>query len=179
MRALFALPLLAVAACAPSAPRTAEAPSRPELHAAPVAAPTPAADAYVVGAFEPGASYRPVETVLADASAFDGEVVHVAGTIRQVCQTRGCWLTMADAQGRMLRVITHEEGAEEDEMLVFPMDASGARAEVVGTLSVIEESVERRRHLAEDAGASAEEIAAITEPSRSVSLLAVGARIVR
>ena len=57
--------------------------------------------------------------------------------------------------------------------------SAGARAEVVGTLSVVEESVERRRHLAEDAGASPEEIAAITEPSRLVSLLAVGARIVR
>ena len=73
--------------------------------------------------------------------------------------------------------MTHEEGQDENEAVVFPKDAAGRRAEVVGTLRVVEETVARRRHLAEDAGASADEIAAITEPSRAVSLFATGARI--
>lgn len=134
------------------------------------------AHALTVGTFAEGEALT-VDAALADAPALDGQTVRVAGTIRQVCQARGCWLTFSTAEGQTIRVMTHEEGGDEDETLVFPKDAAGRHAEVVGTLRVVEESVERRRHLAEDAGASAEEIAAITEPSRSVSLLATGARI--
>lgn len=118
-----------------------------------------------------------VDEALAQASALDGQTVHVAGTIRQVCQAMGCWMTFSTAQGQTVRVVTHAEGGEENEAIVFPKDASGRHAEVVGTLQLVEESVARRRHLAEDAGASAAEIAAITEPLRAVSLVATGARI--
>ncbi|HEX9953553.1 MAG TPA: DUF4920 domain-containing protein [Rubricoccaceae bacterium] len=118
-----------------------------------------------------------VDDALAQSASLDGQTVRVAGTIRQVCQARGCWLTFSTAQGQTLRVVTHDEGEEDREDLLFPMDASGRHAEVVGRLVVTEESVERRRHLAEDGGATPEAIAAITEPSRAVSLVATGARI--
>ena len=118
-----------------------------------------------------------VDEALAQASALDGQTVRVAGTVRQVCQARGCWLTFSTAQGETLRVVTHGEGEADREELTFPKDASGYTAEVVGTLTVTEESVARRRHLAEDGGATAAEIAAITAPSRAVALLATGARL--
>lgn len=181
---------LSLAACAPSAPRPADAsaPGATATAAAPdiavaaghaAAHPGWPASPVVVGAFDASARYAPVEDVIARADALDGETVHVSGTIRQVCQVRGCWLTFSDARGQMLRVVTHGEDEADREDLTFPMDASGARAEVVGTLHVVTESVERRRHLAEDAGASADEIAAITEPSRALSLMVSGARITR
>ena len=118
-----------------------------------------------------------VDEAIAQATALDGQTVRVAGTIRQVCQAMGCWMTFSTAQGQTVRVVTHAEGGDENESLTFPKDASGRHAEVVGTLRLVEESVARRQHLAEDAGATAAEIAAITEPLRAVSLVATGARI--
>ena len=129
-----------------------------------------------VGGYTSGPTLT-ADEAFAQASALDGQTVRVAGTIREVCQARGCWLTFSTAQGQTLRVMTHDEGTEDSEAVLFPKDAAGRHAEVLGTLHVAEESVERRRHLAEDGGASAAEVAAITEPTRSVSLLATGARI--
>ena len=157
---------------------TATSPAQPEVAAAHPATTTASTSAapVTVGAFTTGTALS-VDEALAHASTLDGQTVRVAGTIRQVCQAKGCWLTFSTGQGQTLRVMTHGEGEGESEALLFPKDAAGRRAEVVGTLRVAEESVERRRHLAEDGGASAEEIAAITEPTRSVSLVATGARI--
>lgn len=160
---------VALSACITTSPDQPEAP-------ADATAATSAAAPVTVGAFSEGTALT-VDDALAQSSSLDGQTVRVAGTIRQVCQAAGCWMTFSTAQGQTLRVMTHEEGGDEDESVVFPKDAAGRRAEVVGTLRVAEESVARRRHLAEDAGATATEIAAITEPTRAVSLLATGARI--
>ena len=164
---------IALSAC------TATSPAQPGA-AAPVATTASTSAAPVapvtVGTFTTGAALT-VDDALAQSASLDGQTVRVAGTIRQVCQARGCWLTFSTGQGQTLRVMTHGEGEGESEELLFPKDAAGRHAEVVGTLCVAEESVEHRRHLAEDGGASADEIAAITEPTRSVSLIATGARI--
>lgn len=183
--ALVAFGGLALSACISSAP-AGDAPATAVAEPATVAAaPTPAsapaearpAPALVtVGEIVDGPSIT-VDDALARASELDGQTVRVAGTVRQVCQARGCWLTFSTAEGETLRVVTHGEGEEDREELLFPKDASGLHAEVVGTLTVTEESVARRRHLAEDGGASATEIAAITEPSRAVALVATGARL--
>lgn len=171
---------LALSACISTAPDDA-----PVAAAASASAPAatsasaetrPAAEVVTVGEIADGPSIT-VDDALARASELDGQTVRVAGTVRQVCQARGCWLTFSTAQGETLRVVTHGEGEEDREELLFPKDASGLHAEVVGTLTVTEESVARRRHLAEDGGASADEIAAITEPSRAVALVATGARL--
>ena len=170
--AFVALGGFVLSACASTAPGSA-----PAAAATGAAAPAVAAPGVVtVGTITDGAALS-VDDAYARASDLDGQTVRVEGTIRQVCQAKGCWLTFSTAQGQTLRVMTHDEGADENEAVVFPMDAAGRHAEVVGTLRVTEETVERRRHLAEDAGASAEAIAAITEPSRAVALMATGARI--
>jgi hypothetical protein len=168
--ALVALVGLALSACISTAPDDAPVAASASAEA------RPAATAVTVGEIADGLSIT-VDDALARADALDGQTVRVAGTVRQVCQARGCWLTFSTARGETLRVVTHGEGEEDREELLFPKDASGSHAEVVGTLTVTEESVERRRHLAEDAGASADEIAAITAPSRAVALVATGARL--
>ena len=131
---------------------------------------------YTVGTIADGPAIT-VDEAIAQASNLSGQTVRVAGTIRQVCQAMGCWMTFSTAQGQTVRVVTHAEGGEENAAMTFPKDASGRHAEVVGTLQLVEESVARRQHLAEDAGASPADIAAITEPLRAVSLVATGARI--
>ncbi len=150
----------------------------PAATGAPVASSTAAstAGAVTVGAFTEGTALT-VDDALAQSATLSGQTVRVAGTIRQVCQSMGCWMTFSTAQGQTIRVLTHEEGGDETEAITFPKDAAGRRAEVVGTLNLTEESVARRRHLAEDGGATPAQIAAITEPTRSVTLLATGARI--
>ncbi len=158
---------IALSACITTSPARTEAPAGA---AASVSAPV------TVGAFSAGTALS-VDDALAQSASLDGQAVRVAGTIRQVCQARGCWLTFSTGQGQTLRVMTHSEGEDDSEELLFPKDAAGRHAEVVGTLRVAEESVARRRHLAEDGGATPEQIAAITEPTRSVSLVATGARI--
>ncbi len=164
--------LLATCGVALSACATAP-PARTEATASATAS---AAAPVTVGAFTAGTALS-VDDALARSASLDGQEVRVAGTIRQVCQAKGCWLTFSTGGGQTLRVMTHGEGEEDSEELLFPKDAAGRHAEVVGTLRVAEESVARRRHLAEDGGATPEQIAAITEPTRSVSLVATGARI--
>ena len=182
--ALVALGGLTLSACMATAPDDAPAVAAagstsvsgvPVVASASTAA-RPAAGVVTVGEIADGPAIT-VDDALARSGELDGQTVRVAGTVRQVCQARGCWLTFSTAQGETLRVVTHGEGEEDREELLFPKDASGQHAEVVGTLTVTEESVARRRHLAEDGGATAEEIAAITEPSRAVALVATGARL--
>ena len=182
--ALAAFGALTLSACsgmpaAPAASPVATAPAVPAATAA--SAPAASASARAAGAVTVGeiadGPAMTVDAALAQSASLDGQTVRVAGTIRQVCQTAGCWLTFSTAQGQTLRVITHLEGEAEREELVFPKDAAGREAEVVGRLVVTEESVARRRHLAEDGGATPAAIAAITEPSRAVALVATGARI--
>ncbi len=167
-------PTLLAAACGVALSACMSTPPAPTTISAPAAA--SAAGPVTVGTFTAGTAIT-VDDALARSTSLDGQTVRVAGTIRQVCQAAGCWMTFSTAQGQTLRVMTHEEGGDEVEAVVFPKDAAGRHAEVVGTLRVAEETVERRRHLAEDAGATAAEIAAITAPTRAVSLLATGARI--
>ena len=131
---------------------------------------------YTVGTIADGPAIT-VDEAIAQASNLSGQTVRVAGTIRQVCQAMGCWMTFSTAQGQTVRVVTHAEGGEENAAMTFAKDASGRHDDVVGTLQLVEESVARRQHLAEDAGASPADIAAITEPLRAVSLVATGARI--
>ncbi|QTN40020.1 DUF4920 domain-containing protein [Cryomorphaceae bacterium] len=98
----------------------------------------------------------------------DSVQVKVKGTINEVCQKKGCWMNVAMG--------------EEEEMLVrfkdygffVPMDADGRTVTMEGWAKVEEQSVEWLRHQAEDAGASEEEIAMITEPEVSVSFMASG-----
>ena len=70
---------------------------------------------------------------------------------------------------------------EEEAMIKFkdygffmPMDIKGEEVIVSGNAFVDEMSVEDQRHFAEDAGKSKEEIAAITQPKRTLSFTADG-----
>jgi len=91
----------------------------------------------------------------------------MAGTIKEVCSKKGCWMTL-DLNG-------------EDEVMVkfkdygffMPLNAKGDVI-VNGKAFVSETTVEELRHYAEDAGKSEEEIASITTPERTLSFVADG-----
>lgn len=127
-----------------------------------------------LGETVPGGVGLTAGDLVAQADALDGQDVVVEGTPREVCQMKGCWLTLADADGQTVRVVVPKDEAG-DYVFTFPTDASGEPYRIAGRLAVETASVEEQRHYAEDGGASADEIAAITEPERSLVLTASGA----
>lgn len=95
----------------------------------------------------------------------------IAGTLENVCQNKGCWTTLKTEDGRSLRMTF------ENYSFFIPVDAAGRDiiAEGVGFKKVT--SVSELKHYAEDAKASPEEIAAITEPRVEYSFEASGVLI--
>ena len=101
----------------------------------------------------------------------DSMRVKVAGRIDEVCQKKGCWITLTNAT---------DEGEEElfvkfkDYAFFMPTDAAGQEVVLDGYAFREVTSVDELRHYAEDAGESAEAIAAITEPQEELKFMASG-----
>jgi hypothetical protein len=92
----------------------------------------------------------------------------VSGTLVQVCQSKGCWTTLATDDGRIVKMTFANYG------FFLPTDAAGRAliAEGVGFKKI--STVEEQRHFLEDAGATPEEIAAITEEKVEYAFEAMG-----
>ena len=166
------LPLLfclTLAACA------SDAPEAPEPEAAPPGAEA-AEDAAMLGEPVPAGDALSADDLVADAGAYAGQTVVVEGTVREVCQQAGCWLTLAAADGQTIRVEVPRDETE-SYVYTFPTDIDGQTVRLAGMLAVETESVDDLRHYAEDAGASQEELDAITEPKQTMVLTASGAEL--
>ncbi len=92
----------------------------------------------------------------------------LTGTIHEVCQHSGCWLTIELENGEALMVNMLDHAYE------IPKDAAGKTvwAEGIAIRELI--PVEMLKHYAEDAGKSQEEIDAISEPEWKYTLDAKG-----
>jgi len=75
----------------------------------------------------------PVQEVAASPSDYLGEPVKVSGTITEVCQGRGCWMTLQVSDAQLVRIVMPRD---EDNNYLFTLDKgmSGRRAIVQGTL---------------------------------------------
>ncbi len=93
--------------------------------------------------------------------------VTVSGTISEVCQAAGCWVKLKNPNGEDVFVKFKDH-------FTIPLDMAGKNAIVHGTASRKTISVEERKHLAEDAGKTADEIAKITSPKKEVRIDATG-----
>ncbi len=101
-----------------------------------------------------------------------GDTVNVkfAATVKDVCQKKGCWMNLGMGENEaMVRF--------KDYGFFMPKDIAGQEVIVNGKAYVEEMNVEDQRHYAEDGGATPEEIAAITEPKRTLSFEADGVLI--
>ncbi len=100
----------------------------------------------------------------------DGEQqeVKLVATIEECCQKKGCWMKVDMGDGKTMRVTFKDYG------FFVPMDAAGRQVVMEGVASYEETSVEALRHYAEDAGQSADEIAAITEGKKELVFEAKG-----
>jgi len=98
--------------------------------------------------------------------------VLIKGTINEVCQAKGCWMTFeSNSKDASVFVKFKDYG------FFVPKDAGGKEAVVKGKLFSTITSVDELRHYAEDKGQSAEEIAAITEPQQELRMTAEGVLI--
>ena len=112
----------------------------------------------------------PVTALASQMGEADEMTVKVTGTIEDVCQKKGCWMNV------------YSPGAEDQPIFVkfkdyayfMPLDAAGKQVIMEGVAKRETTPVDELRHYAEDKGASAEEIAAITEPETKVNFMASG-----
>ncbi len=93
-----------------------------------------------------------VSILLAKPEAYVGKRVRVDGVISAVCEKRGCWMQISEAD-QALRIKV------EDGVIVFPVDAVGKRASAEGTLEALkltEEQAEAqaKHHAEEHSGAA-------------------------
>jgi len=92
----------------------------------------------------------------------------LVATVNEVCQAKGCWMTLNLENGNEIMVKFKDYG------FFVPKDIAGKEVIIQGKAFVNEVPVEELRHYAEDAGKSEEEIAQITSPKKTYSFEAEG-----
>jgi len=94
--------------------------------------------------------------------------VKVEGVVLEVCQTKGCWMTLDLGNGEKMRVTFKDYG------FFMPKNISGKTVVIDGIASISTTSVEELKHYAEDAGKTKEEIEKITAPKKELIFEASG-----
>lgn len=98
----------------------------------------------------------------------DSVYLTLSGKALASCAKKGCWMTVALAEGEDMRVTFKDYG------FFVPQDLKGEQVVMEGILKRKLSSVEELRHYAEDAGKSAAEIQAIQQPDTAYAFEAVG-----
>ena len=112
-----------------------------------------------------------MRTTYTNAVLSDTVSTTVVGRVNEVCQAKGCWLTMATGDGEEMMVKFKDYG------FFVPKDIGGREVVLNGQAFYQITPVDELRHYAEDAGKSPEEIAAITEDQRELRFLATGVQL--
>ena len=125
-----------------------------------------------------------VSKVLDESSDMDGERVVLTGKIAELCPKGGCWVQLAPAdadhtgtmndQRTLFVKLTMPYG---DDGRVLPTGMEGDIITVQGTVKVTEVDEETRRHYAEDAGQSAEEIEKIVGSEKQIQVMSDGVMV--
>lgn len=109
------------------------------------------------------------QTVAENVETYDGQQIRMTGIIEEVCQKKGCWMTMTEGD-EMVRVTFKDYG------FFVPFDASGKQVIVDGTFQVEMMEADIARHYLEDAGKH-DEAAAITGDVESLTFVATSVLI--
>lgn len=113
----------------------------------------------------------PYANLVAKMGDADSLRVKVVGTVDEVCQKKGCWMSIINPE--------NPEGEElfvkfKDYGFFMPLDISGKEVIMDGYAYREVTSVEELKHYAEDAKEPQEVIDAITEPKEEFKFLASG-----
>jgi hypothetical protein len=95
----------------------------------------------------------------------------IKGRVVEVCKAEGCWIRLQKADGTTMMV------RAKDHAFLMPENIVGKTVLVEGSATVKETSEEMRKHYAEDAGKSKEEIAKIKGAEKSVEFAAKGVKV--
>lgn len=115
---------------------------------------------------------KEVVAKLADGSA-DAVSTKVTARIVEVCPKKGCWLKLELNDGQTATVKMKDYG------FFLPLAAKGKTVVIDGDVKMKTISVAEQKHYAEDAKKPQEEIDAIKEPKKEVSVLAKGIVVVQ
>lgn len=129
-------------ACATSSPPAT--PPETSLAAAPAASDCPAA---VYGTLPTDLGPAVDADQLRAGAVESGSRVLVRGVIKEVCQKKGCWHTVATADPAIDILVKDKEYA-----VFLPKGCGGRPAEIAGTFTREVVPLEEARHYAEDAG---------------------------
>ncbi|MBD1395924.1 DUF4920 domain-containing protein [Pontibacter sp. JH31] len=93
----------------------------------------------------------------------------VTAEVVQSCQSKGCWMDVKLQDGSTMKVTFRDYG------FFLPVeDLSGRKVVFTGTAKHEVISVDDQRHFAEDAGKTADEVQAITQPKEELRFVADG-----
>lgn len=129
--------------------------------------PAPAAKGVTYGAGTTAEGAIPVTELSSKMSndKFNGKI---QGKVVEVCQEKGCWMKVEQANGENLMV------RFKDYKYFMPKNIVGKDVVLDGEAIVKEVSVKQLQHYAKDAGKSDEEIKKIKEPKKEVQFVAKG-----
>jgi len=116
-----------------------------------------------------------ISALMTTPDQFVGKTVRVEGLITNVCEKRGCWMTLAsDKEFEDLRIKV------DDGVIVFPMEAKGKRAVAEGEFTKIEMTMEEtlayKKHHAQEHNEEFDP-STVTEPLAYYQIKATGAVI--
>ena len=99
--------------------------------------------------------------------------VAVLGTVTEVCDKKGCWLTVKTDSKENFMV------KMKDYAFFVPVALRGKDVVLEGDAEMKMTSVKDLKHFAEDAKKSKEEIAMITQPKKELSFMASGIKVIK
>ncbi len=109
-----------------------------------------AAEVKLGRAFEPKDALS-IGQVLESPAQYVGKTIQVKGKVTEVCQAMGCWMSLTDDAGHLLRIQVSHEGT-----IVFPKSSVGKMAAAEGTFGKEEltqaEAIAAAKHEAEEGG---------------------------
>jgi hypothetical protein len=91
---------------------------------------------------DPSVSMVTYSDLVGNMNESNGKILVVIGTVSEVCQAMGCWMTMSE-NGTTTRVKTLHE-------FLLPKDVAGREAIVTGKFNITEISEEDARHFNEE-----------------------------
>lgn len=99
---------------------------------------------------------------------FEGQV---KGKVVEVCKAEGCWIRVQKADGSSMMV------RAKDHAFLMPENIVGKTVLIEGSATVKEITEDMRKHYAEDAGKSKEEIASIKGSEKDIQFAAKGVKV--
>ena len=120
--------------------------------------------------------YVSYDDLMSQLNAKDTVRTTMMATVSEVCQAKGCWMTLVPGKANANSEIMVKF---KDYGFFVPKDISGKSVLVEGQAYKTVVPVDELRHYAEDAGKSKEEIEKITEPQESFAFLASGVIVLK